>query len=557
MRFCNRLVAAAIFSAFLALYLATPTSNYTFDAVNYGHMIRLSQTSGPLLLFHPHHILFNCLGLITWKALGILYPSIDPLTALQVMNSFIGALGLAVFFLILRRLLADTAPEGSACGPSTAVAAMATAAVGLTFGWWAASTDGRPYIPPIAAVLGAFYFAYLTARTASGWTAAGMGLMIAIATLLHQSHALFLVAGAVAIIISPTLLREKLRLSLIVIGVFLPVTIIPYTVVFRLRETQTVSEAVNWALTYARLGVWWNFDVLGNIDADLSGLRHAFLADISAKSAYIPFLSALMGHAVILFASAFVVLGLLDRTMVHVRHYHPPRPRRVYILDGVKGGSFGVPPNPLYVFNILLLVWVVSYSAFFTVWTPGYFVFWIPVAAAWVMILTVNGAARRDRRFTFGVASLAALCFATANLWLYVLPRMPVESNPSIVIARKIRENTPPKSLVIVAGMGYIADMEVYIPYFGKRETISLHQTMLRHGGKGIDRLQQKIRGELSEGNRVYVFGEVFDSPKAWQELTKRYGIKRQDVRAALIRFRPVKRFRVSDQPVYELRGSR
>lgn len=550
-------MAAAIFSAFFALYIATPTSSYTFDAVNYGHMIRLSQTSGPLPLFHPHHILFNSLGLITWKTLGFLYPGIDPLMALQVMNSFTGALGLAVLFLVLRRLLADTASDGSAWWPSTAVAAAATAAVGLTFGWWVASTDGRPYIPPMTAVLGAFYFAYLTVRTASGWSAAGMGLMIAVATLLHQSHALFLVVGAAAIIISPTLLREKLRLSVIAIGVFLIVTLIPYTVVFRLRETQTVSEAVNWALTYAKLGVWWNFDVLGNIDADLSGLRHAFLADITAKSAYIPFLSALIGHAVILFASAFVVLGLLDGTMGHIRRHHTPRTRRVYILDGIKGGSFGAPPNPLYVFNVLALVWVVSYSAFFTVWTPGYFVFWIPVAAAWVMLLTVNGSARRDRRFTFGLASLAALCFAAANLWLYVLPRMPVESNPSIVIARKIRESTPPKSLVIVTGMGYIADMEVYIPYFGKRETISLHQTMLRHGGEGIDRLQRKIRGELSEGNHVYVLGEVFDSPKAWRELTGRYGLKKQDVRAALIPFRPVKRFRVSDQPVYELRGSR
>jgi hypothetical protein len=229
--------------------------------------------------------------------------------------------------------------------------------------------------------------------------------------------------------------------------------------------------------------------------------------------------------------------------------------RRVYILDGLKGGSFGTLPNPLYVFNVLSLIWIISYSAFFTVWTPGFFVFWIPVEAAWVMILVVNASARHSRNLVLEVAVLAAFCFGVANLWLYVLPKMPVESNSSLVIAQEVRENTPPKSLVIVDGMGYIANMEVYIPYFGKRDTISLHQAMLRHGNKGMSWLQQRIRRELSSGNRVYALGEVFNSPKAWQELTERYGIERGDVRAALMPFHPVKRFRVSDQPVYELRN--
>lgn len=550
-------MALAIFCVFLALYLVTPTSNYTFDAVNYANMIRLSETSGPLPLFHPHHILYNSIGLAAWRLFGLIDPGIDPLGALQIVNSFAGAFGLAVFFLVLRRLLADTQPADSKVWTSSAIAAAAAAAVGLTFGWWVASTDGRPYIPPMAAVLAAFYFSFQTARTASAWSAAGLGAAAAAAALLHQSHALFLVVGAAAIAISPTPFVNKLKLSAVAIGVFLPIVLLPYIMALRIREAQSISEAIDWAFTYAKLGVWWDFDILGNIDSDLSGMRHAFLADISGKSAKLPFISALLGHAAILFSTVLIALGFLDRTLGHIGRRRRRSARRIYILDGIKGGSFYQMPNPLYVFNVLMVIWIISYSAFFTVWTPGFFVFWIPVAAAWVVFLIVNGSAGTGRKYALAVASFAAVCFGIANLWLYVLPKMPKESNRPLMIAQKVKQNTPEKSLVIVAGMGYVANMEVYIPYFAERETVSLHHAMIRHGDKGIKWLREKINKNLSEGSCVYVFGEVFDSPKAWQELGERYGLNRQDVRAELIPFRPVKRFKVSDQPVYELRGER
>ncbi|HOK53472.1 MAG TPA: hypothetical protein PKV43_03320, partial [Armatimonadota bacterium] len=101
---------------------------------------------------------------------------------------------------------------------------------------------------------------------------------------------------------------------------------------------------------------------------------------------------------------------------------------------------------------------------------------------------------------------------------------------------------------------GHTPQMEVYLPHSAERETISLHQVMIRHKSKGIDWLTQRIAQHLLEGKKVYVFGEVFDSPRAWNELEARYGLNREHVRQAISRFNPKKRFRVSDQPVYELR---
>jgi len=550
------IAAAVIFCVFAAIYLATPTSNYTFDAVNYAHMIRLSEESGPATLFHPHHLAFNGAGLVSLRALRLFIPGIDPLHALQVMNALAGALGLSVLFLVLRRMLLDTAPEGSRGRYSTAIAAVSAAVLGLTFGWWIASTDGRPYIPPITPLLGAFYFAYRMAKTGSSWSAAGFGGMLGITVLLHQSHGLFLIVGIAAVMLAPTNLKARFQLVGLVFLSLLLVAGIPYSLVIRLRDTQTVSEAVAWALTYAKLGVWWDFDIISNLPKDYYALRHVFLAEVPENVGKFSFMLIAAADVIMIFSFLFVLLGLTDRILGYCQRQ---RHRRVHerLLGGYKGGSVGElkeRTDPMFIFNVLAVTWIISYAAFFTVWTPGFFPFWIPVAAALVMLVVVNSSSGSARRLVLTVTIIAAVSLGIINLWFYILPKIPKETNASILIAEKVKANTPTDSLVIVTGMGYMPQMEVYLPYFAERETISLHQVMIRHKSKGIDWLTQRIAQHLLEGKKVYVFGEVFDSPRAWNELEARYGLNREHVRQAISRFNPKKRFRVSDQPVYELR---
>ena len=549
---------AAVFAGFFALYLATPTSNYTFDAVSYAGMVRLAEQAGPPPLFHPHHLLTGVAGWTFWRLLRLVSPQIDPLGSLQVMNAFAGAVGLAVLFTVLRRLLIDTDREDSSAGRESAVAAVAAAAVGLTFGWWVASTDGRANIPPMAAIFAAFYFAYRTARTASARSAAALGGSIALAVLLHQSHALFLAVCAAAVLMAPVRTGRKLRLAGAALAAFVPTVFLPYAIALRIHGVENLGEALDWTLTYAHTGIWWSFDVTSNLGRDLYALRHAFLANVPKGAAAIPSAAAASSYGLIIFSSILVSLGLLDRTIGTLRR-RKRRQAQALSMASVKGGSVGEAvrqPGPLFVFNVLAGIWILVYSAFFTVWNPGYFVFWIPVMSAWVMVLAVNASAWTDRRYVVWTAAAAAVCFAIANAALYVLPRMPAESNQSLAIARQVRANTPARSLVVVAGTGYLAQMEVYLPYFSERETVSLHEVMSRHGKNGLRWLARKLRADLSAGKHVYLFGEAFDSPKAWQELSARYGLERQAVHGVLDSFRPKPVFRAGDQLVYELRAA-
>ena len=52
------------------LYWATRTQANTFDAVSYANQIAhlYPRTGDPRWLFHPHHLLFNALGYVLWRA---------------------------------------------------------------------------------------------------------------------------------------------------------------------------------------------------------------------------------------------------------------------------------------------------------------------------------------------------------------------------------------------------------------------------------------------------------------------------------------------------------
>jgi hypothetical protein len=158
-----------------------------------------------------------------------------------------------------------------------------------------------------------------------------------------------------------------------------------------------------------------------------------------------------------------------------------------------------------------------------------------------------------SRALVSGIA--AAVCFAVTNLVFFVVPKMSAEANKALMIARQVKAETPQGSVIIVAGMGHIPEMETYLPYFAERDIISLNQTMGRHGPDGIKWLVKEVEKDLAAGRRIYVFSEVFDSGKAWKELGKRYGLKKEDVARALSPFRPQEAFRLSPTlPVYELR---
>ena len=158
-----RAQAALLFSALAALYWVTATHTNTFDAVAYANQIGLAAQTGTVrALFHPHHLLFNALGYGVWRLARAGGYGGGPLIVLQRINAVVGAAGVTLAFLALRRLVPRR------------IAWVATALLALSSGWWICATDGRVNMISAVLLLAAFALLLSPAARADAGTGGGV-----------------------------------------------------------------------------------------------------------------------------------------------------------------------------------------------------------------------------------------------------------------------------------------------------------------------------------------------------------------------------------------------
>ena len=101
--------------------------------------------------------------------------------------------------------------------------------------------------------------------------------------------------------------------------------------------------------------------------------------------------------------------------------------------------------------------------------------------------------------------------FALLNGLAGVLPYLKPVAGLSQWVARDIAAHTPPRALIVVAGVGDDAQCEVDIPYFAHRPVLSLHG-LLAHA-KTFPAAQADIQTTLDRafgaGRNVYVMDET------------------------------------------------
>ena len=132
---------------------------------------------------------------------------------------------------------------------------------------------------------------------------------------------------------------------------------------------------------------------------------------------------------------------------------------------------------------IVCVLWIVVYAAFFTVWSPGYFVFWVPVLVPTAVMLALALAHYRARRGGLAANWLLGVwivLYAVLNAQASILPHLAPNSDPFRRIAADVRAHTQPGDIVLVAGAGDGGPCEVALPYFADREVVSLHGLLTR-----------------------------------------------------------------------------
>ncbi len=480
-----------LFWGTLTLYLLTRTHLNTFDAVAYANQIGLAHETGKLRpLFHPHHLLFNALGFGAWRLAQFVGYTGGPLVITQTLNAVLGAWGVALYYRLLRRL--------QPVGVRPLLLALGMAG---SFGWWICATDGRVNMPSCVLMLAAFGVVIRLRERPIMHDAAWAGLLAGLATLFHESAGLFVLVGAVGVW---TLTGNGARFGRLaaygaawagmVLGAYALVGVLAL-------HLHSPGAFHHWMNAYAERGWWWDFHVWRNLRLDGFGLRHAMFVQPLGRAALAETPLYLLGRAALGLIWALYALALLGLTAAAwTIAASLPKLRR----------SADWPVA------VTCLVWTGLYAAFFTIWCPGAFVFWVPVLVPLGTLLLLAKPCPRILGVWVGV-------FAALNFLGGVLPYLKPIAGISQRLAVDIRAHTPPRSLIVVAGVGGDAQCEVDIPYFAGRPVLSLHG-LLAHSANlpaASAVLDKSLAGAFGAHRPVYVLGEIWDARDCVKGLQK------------------------------------
>lgn len=549
-----------LFSGTLVVYWATRTQANTFDAVSYANQIAhlYPRTGDPRWLFHPHHLLFNALGYVLWRAARALGYAGGSLVVLQSLNATLGAGGVAVFYLTLRGLLQR----------SRWLPLLISLGLAFSFGYWLCAADGRVNMPSVFLMLCAFAVLCRAMQRPRQAQAAAVGALAGGAVLFHESAGLFVAVGLAGVLLAeddplllPAVLRlRRRRMALAYLGAWAATVGLPYLAVGVLAlHLHSVAAFRHWTSEYAELGWWWDFHVLRNLRLDLYAFRHAAFVEPPGKqgtfhlSRHIPL--ALKG---LYFASLFGWLGAVYAFLAALPLLWRSHNRRMMIV---------------------CVLWIIVYAAFFTVWSPGYFVFWVPVLVPTAVMLALALAHYRARRGGLAANWLLGawvILYGLLNAQAYFLPHLAPNSDPFRRIAADIHRHTQEGDVILVAGAGDGGPCEVALPYFADREVISLHGLLTRSRNDKAAALtaptpaerdappsaQVQINAALQSGHAVYALDEIIPAgvnlgtahnPHTLADLASRHHLTPADLKTLLSPYALIPAWHSPRGPVWRL----
>ena len=493
--------AFGLFLAVLFVYFLTRTHYNTFDAVSYANQIEhlYPRTHDAHWLFHPHHLLFNATAYVFWSAFYQTGYRGGALRVVQDLNIIWGAAGIALYYLILRKFLQR----------SRLLAMLLAVTLSVCFGYWISATDARVNMPSTTLLIAAFYVLCLHLKAPSYKFAVLVGFLAGLAVLYHESAGIFLPVGLIGLLLpGPDGSRntKAKQFALVYVGVWAATVAVPYLAVAVIAlHLHSWHEFRHWMTSYSELGWWWSFDVLHNIRLDGYALRRAAfvepggipgtfsLAKGTPLGISLLYFATLAGW----FAAACAVVGAVSLIK------HKPYARIIPIV----------------------LVWSALYAVFFTFWSPGYFIFWVPALVPIGLMAALCFEHYRDKRGLRALNTVVGIwivLIAAVNLESSIIPHLRQSSDPFQRIADNVAAHTKTGDIVVVMGAGNAAQCEVDIPYFADRDVVSLHGILTRQHNNAPNSIaiaQNEIDTAISQGHSVYALDEVWNDPVALMSL--------------------------------------
>lgn len=488
----NRLIAAAIFTALLFLYLPTLTRVHTFDALSY---VTSVERKPWMELFHPHHLAYGPLGslmLALSRAVGYDGGAALPM---QLVNAIAGALSAALLYLTVR----------AATGRDD-VALPAALLMGAAYACWYYAIEIEVYT--VAALFLVVCLGLMMRPTP--WTVRrclALGLAQGGAVLFHQTNALLCAPVALSALADLRAAGETGgaraavgRWSGYAIALALIVALPYLYVMLVVSHFRTLDAMLAWLTEYARTG-WWGspltIDTLTSLGVGLS--------DTLAQPGGGWFFLALGG---------VVAWAWSGRS-------RPPTGGR----DGAQETRVALAP---------LIAWLATYGVFFAWWEPENIEFWIASLPPACLLFAL--ALRRARPWSAPVWTSLAIIGGIA--WVNygsIVQRGNPATDLQRLIARELAVRSTPADLLIVPdGL-----QELYLPYYERRENfLSLNQALFDNGGSwdgACAAIRSRIATAQRAGAAVIIADEALRPP---QRVLNRHGITQSQVDACFALYR-------------------
>jgi hypothetical protein len=458
--------AALLGVAAFVLYVSTLSRQPSADSVFFALAI---ESGDPFRLVNLRHPLLHPLGwafVELWRVLGWQGRALLPL---QVLNALGGAAAVALVHHIAMRLTA-----------SLAIATAVAAGFAVSGAVWLLSTEAEFVTVPFAA--GLLVLDALLAARSQDWERpaflAAIGAAVGAATLCYLSNA-SLGAVAIAAAYPGTAAPPRgwaRRAALLIAGALL--VIVPAIAVHAQLDVAHAQLRSMLVQTPGYFPPSWF--VLPH--AAYAFVRSLLLyPDLGMNDSTAAYLAAATSAQRAAFATYYAFAGALALTVPLLAIRRRGALRRAYRRPA-----------------LLLALWALLHAAFALVWVVGDCSFWVPVLAAWwllvALLLATAPAPRRARK----AVALAAAVLLVANGFLFILPRHDLLRNRRHWIAAGVAEHTAPNDIIVTRNNDLLVP---YLRYFAQRPVIDAAPADVdRAAATALERAQ-------ASGGRVFVVG--------------------------------------------------
>jgi hypothetical protein len=233
----------ALVTALAILYLAFPTLQYQFDAVSYASAALHGDS---WIASDPGHLAYGHLEVVAADLGRKARPPLSPILLLQYLSMAGGIAGAYAFYRTLKNL-------GASASRATAFAGILC----CTYGYWHYALQAESHILSTA-----FLLLFLEAfsrllRAPSGRAAAWLGVLLGMATLMHQQNVLIAGPALVALPFAARGRRQLVAVASSFMAAYGALVVLPYvTEAIGILGLRTVPQVGRWITGLAGWGEW-------------------------------------------------------------------------------------------------------------------------------------------------------------------------------------------------------------------------------------------------------------------------------------------------------------